>query len=176
MDPASSPSYPDCNCSAIESGSNQYHCLQSIETLKDAIQEGYGHAFAARTWNRLPAEEGAGACTFNYYKQTTADSLRLNGDEIHPVEVDCGDGPSHRDATCSAVFVSNQAWGTEVDWLRFLWTVTSDSRGVTVSQLMPMLAAVKNDPTPTFAEFLATAPAGSDTVWIQEQAVRFGVH
>ncbi len=176
MDPASSAAYPDCNCAAIETGANQYHCLQSIETLKDAIQEGYGHAFAARTWNKLPSEPDAGACTFNYYKQTTADSLRLNGDEIHPVEVDCGDGPSHRDQTCQNVFVANQAWGTEIDWLRFLWTITSDSRGVTVSQLMPMLAAVKSDSTATFAEILAVAPATADTAWIQQQAERFGVH
>ncbi len=137
MEPDSVTGYEqDCSCNAIEEGPNRSHCLQSVEVSASAQQEGYAHFMAARMWNKASVDDGfSGECSFTYYKQVSASNL-VNTPELPPVVVDCGTAYQHRNSVCSAVTISGQEAGTEIDWLTFFQAVTSDpSQPVSVSDL-----------------------------------------
>jgi hypothetical protein len=141
-DPKTALGITGCSCDVVDAD-NASHCLQSIELSEPAQQEGFGHFFASRLWNRVPGEEGyeAGKCNFTYYKQVSAPEL-VSGQTLFPVFVDCGHAYKHRDDLCGDVHITDTAGvplsaGSELDWLTFYWDVTTSSAsGTPVADLL----------------------------------------
>jgi hypothetical protein len=156
-DPASASATPaltaNCTCSAAVDASA--HCLQSMEEDATAIGEGFGHFYASRLWNLLPAEGGT-SCNFEYYKAISGTAL-ISDPQPPPVGVDCGIAHALRDTECMDVSIVDSAmmptqYASEVDWLTYFWDLTTnpllDSGGVahqlTMSQLMQAYADIGN--------------------------------
>jgi len=149
---------PICGCSHVKS-SNPRHCLQSIERVSRADNEGFAQFFASLIWND-PTEQ---TCVFNYYKEFLdegAGSCRVldgNGNPdplackafafpnqdpgtvtLPPIPVDCGAPAKWRNKNRCAVddqieILQKSAMGTELDWMTFLYSV---QRQVGINQLL----------------------------------------
>jgi hypothetical protein len=170
----------DCTCELIEPGDNRLHCIQSIELSESAQQEGFGHFFAARLYNRVYGEAGfsANECVFNYYKQTGAPNLVPTA-TVHPVPLDCAVPYAHRDTACSAVTITNGVAGAEIDWLTFFWAITTQTtpalpEPVTVSDLLSWYVSAKAAGNRTFEGLRDAAPANRRD-WLLELARQHGV-
>lgn len=99
---------PLCNCNHVES-SNQYHCLQSRETIEAAQHEGWGHFFAAKTLN-----DGAGAsCAFAYYKEFMLTNMVV---QSVPNSKTCSVPVRWRKTYCNS-----STYGVSWDWTMFFW-------------------------------------------------------
>jgi hypothetical protein len=126
-DPVSAAPLADCNCSTVNHPLYASHCLQSMEISESAQSEAFGHFTGARIWNRTPTEANYdGSCSFSYYKNVVAANLRGGDDGIPVVPIDCANAYAHRDQVCSAVVIDGHVVGSEVDWLTFLWAITTD--------------------------------------------------
>jgi hypothetical protein len=149
---------PICGCSHVKS-SNKRHCLQSIERVSRADNEGFGQFFASLIWND-PTES---TCIFNYYKEFLdegASSCRVldgNGNPdplackafafpnqdpgtvtLPPIPVDCGAPSKWRNKNRCTVddqveVLQKSAMGTELDWMTFLYAV---QKQVGINQLL----------------------------------------
>jgi hypothetical protein len=173
LDPALSAALPACNCNAIEP-ENASHCLNSVEIDESAAQEGFGHFFAARLWNHRPGDADYSGCHFNYYKQVTAPLLNAT-DQVHPVAIDCDVTASHRNSTCGTVLLDGDIGGSEVDWLRFFWTVTGDAaEALTFTELLGMMAAAKSAGDASAEGIIIRTPK-SNVTWLRNQAQAFGI-
>src|SRR5262249_23016524 len=80
-----------------------------------------------------------GSCSFSYYKNTLAANLRGSDDGIPVVPVDCAKAYAHRDQVCSAVVIERHVVGSEVDWLTFLWAITTDGTAPTTVDVSTVL-------------------------------------
>ncbi len=68
---AASVSDPECTCGHYDAGwGNQDHCMQSREHFEAATIEGFGHAFADRTFNAPSSSEA----TIVHYKPFQEDN------------------------------------------------------------------------------------------------------
>jgi hypothetical protein len=147
----------NCSCDVVDE-ENSLHCLQSIEASESAANEGFGHFFATRLWNRVQGEAGydANVCNFTYYKQTSASDLVMDGPQVFPVYVDCSRFYAHRDMVCNDVFITDDAgarvpYASEIDWLTFYWKATSTGLLSVDDLLDAMEAAITAvDPTHSF--------------------------
>jgi len=178
-DPASSqvddPTKLDCSCNVVDKD-NALHCLQSIEVSESAANEGFGHVFATRLWNRVQTDpDYDGVCNFTYYKQTSASDLVTAGPQVFPVYVDCARYYAHRDMVCDDVFITNSMdaripYASEVDWLTFYWQATSTGV-LTVNELLDAIEAAITEVSPTHdparapslsvEDFIRHAPSGA---------------
>jgi len=151
-DPVSALDTPDktrdCSCSVVNF-SDGSHCLQSVELSRSAQEEGFGHFFSSRMWNAVPGEPAFnGSCNFEYYKQVSSTDI-VTAPTLHPLPINCAHTYGHRDGRCSQVTITDdtgaaQKTGSEIDWLAFFWTISTDAtapnqpKGVTVTALLDL--------------------------------------
>jgi hypothetical protein len=178
QDPASSQTSEalkrDCSCNVVDEA-NRSHCIQSIETSESAANEGFGHFFATRLWNRVPGEaDYDGTCNFTYYKQTSSSDL-VSAPQVFPVFVDCSRAYAHRDTQCNDVFITDKndvrvPYSNELDWLSYYWKATT-SGTQSVTQLLGTIDAAITAVDPTHSSsrkaslsvenFISQAPSAS---------------
>jgi hypothetical protein len=137
-----------CRCDHYDAAlwGNRTHCLQSREHIGGAMNEGFSHAFAARTFNFTQFPEGR----FVYYKPRRND----DGTVTNP--------PFAVDAFGHARWMSNHCAaagkGTEWDWLTFYFSLASSS-------------SANNTPFSTLFAIYNRACTGSATTRCSNQAV-----
>lgn len=123
-----------CRCDAIPVD-QQLHCLQSMEEPNAAQIEGFAQYFAAKVFN----EDAQADCTFAYYKPIAntscfpgAASCEQNATtglwvSQPPIPVSCRQAVRWRNSHCVDAQSSPDllAFGTEFDWLQFLYGVSN---------------------------------------------------
>ncbi len=124
-DPVGTP--PLCRCDHV-TVANDWHCLQSVELPGAAQTEGYAQFYASRIWNNAADND----CVFGYYKEfrdrtcpAGADCTQLGTDDwsiFPPVARACKAPVKWRNRECP-----NVEYGTEYDWMGFLYAVNTDS-------------------------------------------------
>jgi hypothetical protein len=110
---SASSNVAQCKCDHITS-STASHCLQSKEMAWAAQGEGFGHFFAADTWN----DSSEANCTFAYYKEFK----ESNGAETPP--------PMAKSCSDQVRWMESHCWqtsdrGTEFDWMGFYWQLNN---------------------------------------------------
>jgi hypothetical protein len=124
-----------CRCDHVEAANGQ-HCLQSVEQGGPAQGEGFAQYFASKVWN--DADESA--CAFSYYKETLLDVCppgkvcknmgyaSMAQAAPPPTEVSCREAKRWRNTFCGMNKFAD--FGTELDWMTFLWNlnVTTTSK------------------------------------------------
>jgi hypothetical protein len=119
-----------CTCALVPTDDN-LHCLQSLEEPNAAEGEGFAQYFAARVFN----DETHHSCTFVYYKNfgdtvcrpgvsdcvtDPATGLILNPP---PVPLSCVEVVRWRNQKCANFGADFLTFGTEYDWLQFLYGI-----------------------------------------------------
>jgi hypothetical protein len=124
-----------CGCAHIDSA-NRLHCLQSIEHVAAAENEGFAQFFASRVFNDPSNPD---ECTFNYYKEGLFDACPTHPDHefdceprngkikvLPPFPVPCSTADRWRNTRCGGLPATNDTtlaqMGTEQDWMQFLWS------------------------------------------------------
>ncbi|MCP4674645.1 MAG: hypothetical protein GY854_03855 [Deltaproteobacteria bacterium] len=110
-----------CTCDHLTCGDDRClirkHCIQSLENTGAAQNEGWGHFFAAVTFN----DRDPSSCSFPYYKDV------MDEYGVHhraPYPIDCADVDSRWvDTHCP---FEDRDVGSERDWLVFLWALYNE--------------------------------------------------
>ena len=131
---ADPPGTPDmCGCSQVEAA-NKLHCMQSLERYGEAHGEGFAQFYAARTLNN----HGENDCIFPYYKETVLETC-TSGDcdpwagglqkNKPPVPFDCIEPVQWRNRHCPELAGgrTNEDRSTEVDWMKFLYSLNTQA-------------------------------------------------
>lgn len=106
-----------CRCDHYSTDwGNKTHCIQSRERIGAAQTEGFGHAFATRTFNYTQYNEA----TFVYYKPVMSGLIYFV--QYPPVSFNGFDPANWMKNHCPAA-----GRGTERDWLTFYTNVASNS-------------------------------------------------
>jgi len=109
------------------------HEAASKEYQSAAANEGIAHYYAAAVWNDTTESD----CGFYYYKSIDWDLVEGND----PQEVDCEDAPMSGLANANYLEdLCDKPWldlGTEWDWLRFFWDLTTDE-GVSTEHIFDL--------------------------------------
>lgn len=107
-----------CRCDHV-TVANGRHCLQSMERAWDAFNEGFAHYYATLLMN---AEEPNADGIFTYYKESFDSALTA---QFPPQGVASHTWYGWRDTHCN----SGNYTGTELDWLAFLWQMSTQGAG-----------------------------------------------
>lgn len=124
-----------CRCDHVDLA-NKLHCLQSLEAPGGGQLEGFAQFYASKVWNRRSDAD----CTFVYYKEFLDQACR-SGEcstvtpsapsrfatlqrSIPPVAMSCAAPTLWRNNNCNV-----PAFGTELDWLSFFWTLHGAAPG-----------------------------------------------
>lgn len=131
--PDTPSSQPSCRCDSVVEG-NRSHCLQSREYEGFAINEGFAHFIAARTFNDPTQLD----CIFAYYKSFVVQSGGVPNYPIPlppPVPVTCTGIVKWIDNHCPAAPGVHDELGNEWDWMTFFYDETNHAGGFTLQEL-----------------------------------------
>jgi len=132
---------PGCQCGHVTT-SNQLHCLQSREHIRDAQVEGLAHFIASDVLNSGTQSN----CTFAYYKEFLEDGAPVGSPTPPPVAKSCFTQvrwldalhPDSNGVPASCVAANR---GVEWDWMNFYWSLRNKG-GSSSSYSYAQLASV----------------------------------